>query len=235
MRNLKVSLLVGVVSLAAACGGGDGAKEGTTNPANAKTSVTQASTVNSQMGMSDSGGVSGAINAMTSANQGIVTGGAGRESELLGLIPSTLPKINTESATGTATCTPTGCTFMQYGDVGYSIDGSVNKSGDTLTFDLTEDFTTQMLHFQIDGSLTVTATSIDGEVHSKGNTSGSASGGYNVDWDIDVEYNAVQINAAGCPTSGSVHATSKYDVSAGGQSANGYNVQGTVTFDGTGC
>lgn len=233
MRNLKVSLLVGVVSLAAACGGSDGAKEGMTNPANARTSVTQAAGVNTQMGMSNGMGAASAVNSMSSASQGIVTGTQGRLGELQGLIPSLPTTIS--NATGTATCTPTGCTFEQYGDVGYVIDGSINKSGDTLTFDLTEDFSTQMLHFEIDGALTITATSIDGDFHSVGHTSGAQSGGYSVDWDIDVEYNAVMINAAGCPTSGSVHATSKYDVSAGGQSANGYNVQGTVTFDGTGC
>ncbi|HEY4176630.1 MAG TPA: hypothetical protein VGM90_07360 [Kofleriaceae bacterium] len=232
MRNLKSLFLVGVVSLAA-CGGSDGAKEGMTDPAMAKVSVTQAAGVNTQLGMSNGMGAAGAVSSLSTANQGIVTGGSARLGELQGLVPSLPTTI--ENATGTATCTATGCTFEQYGDIGYVIDGSINKSGDTLTFDLTEDFSSQMLHFDIDGMLTITATSIDGDFHSKGTTSGSQSGGYTVNWDIAVEYNAVQINAAGCPTSGSVHATSKYDVTAGGQSANGYNVQGTVTFDGTGC
>lgn len=236
MRNLKVSLLVAVVSLAACGGSGSDAKEVPANKDQAKASVTQVGTVNTQMSMSNAMGVSGGVQSMTAANQAIVQGSAARQGELLGMIP-TLPKMGTQHAEmGTATCTADGCTFTQYGDVGYLIDGTITKSGDTVTYNLTYDISSgQNLHFEIDGSLTLTATSIDGEVHTKGTTSGTESGGYNVKWDIDVQYNAVTLNAAGCPTGGSVHATSTYDVSAGGQSATGYNVQGTATFDGTGC
>jgi hypothetical protein len=225
---LNKSLFASLVVVVAACGGSD-APKGTVNTASARTSVDQVGTVNTSMMASNGDGAAAAVQAMTSAGQSIVTP-AGASGRLLGMLPPSFPKTDIHNATGTADCTPTGCTFTSYGDASYMINGTINKSGDTVTFDLTYDITGgQALSWSIDGSVTVTATSIDGEVHSHGETSGSESGGFTVTWDTQVQYNAITLDGAGCPTAGSVHATLGYDVS-GAQGGGSFDTQGTATF-----
>lgn len=207
------------------------------NGASARASVDSVGDVSAQMMASNGDMAANAVTVMTSNAQGIVTptNAAGRE--LVGLLPAHLPKPTLSSATtGTATCTPTSCTFDNYGNddpaSGFLIDGTLSRSGDTITFDLTYDVHsgTSTLHWDIEGSVAVTATSIDGNIHSKGETTGDQQGGFTVKWDVDVDYDAIQLDGAGCPVGGSITATSSYDVNAGGQSAQGYNVTGTATF-----
>lgn len=223
-KSVFASLLVAV----AACGGSD-APKGTVNTANARTSIDQVGTVNSSMMASNGDAAASAVQAMTSAGQAIVTP-SGQAGKLLGMLPSTFPKTGLHNLNGTAACTPTGCTFTGYGDASFTLDGTIAKSGDTVTFDLTYDITgSDPLHWTIDGSVTVTASSIDGDVHSHGTTSGSQSGGFSVTWDTQVEYNAVILDGTGCPTGGSVHAAMSYDVS-GAQGGGSFDTQGTATF-----
>lgn len=89
------------------------------------------------------------------------------------------------------------------------------------------------LKWDIDGKVTITATSIDGDVHSHGVTDiqgGSGAGAINVTWDTSVDYQAIQLDAQGCAIGGSVHAVVSYDVKAGNQSGGAFNVQGGATF-----
>jgi hypothetical protein len=232
--QLRSSFLL--VAVVAACGGGD-ADPGMVNGASARASVDSVGDVSAQMTASNGDLAANAVTVMTSNAQSIVTptGAAGRE--LVGLLPAHLPKPTLSSATtGTATCTPTSCTFDNYGSddptSGFTIDGTLSRSGDTITFDLTYDVhsASTTVHWDIDGNVTVTATSVDGNVHSKGETTGDEQGGFHVTWDVDVAYDAIQLDGAGCPVGGSITATSSYDVNAGGQSAQGYNVTGTATF-----
>lgn len=225
MRIIMASLAI--AATAAACGGSD-KDPGTVNPQSARTSIDQVGHVDAALAASDGAQAASAVAAMTAAGQGIVTPAAPQG--LIGLAPDHLPRPLVFSAqTGTANCTPTGCTFTNFGDDTpgntWKIDGTISKSGDTITFDLTYDVTSggTMVDWSIDGSVTVTPTSIDGTVNSSGTTNG---GGQNVSWDVSVHYDGVQLDGSGCPIGGSVTASTSYTV--GG--VNAYDVEGSVTF-----
>ncbi|HVV85851.1 MAG TPA: hypothetical protein VHE35_22485 [Kofleriaceae bacterium] len=218
---------VAIVALAA-CGGSD-PSPGTVNSQNARTSIDQVGQVNAALAASDGNMAASAVAAMTAAGQGIVSPSA-PAGRLEGLAPDHLPRsLVSSAATGTANCTAAGCTFDHFGDDtpgnGWTIDGSISKSGDTITFDLTYDVTSggATVDWSIDGSVTVTATSIDGSVHSKGTSSSGPAGG--VSWDVSVDYQNVQLDGSGCPIGGSIHASTAYDFAAGS-----YDVAGDVTF-----
>jgi hypothetical protein len=205
----------------AACGGGDDKAKGTVNTANATMSINQVIAVNASMMTSDGASAASAVQQMTSAGQSIVT-------------PSqSSPRTTGTSAatTGTAECTPTSCTFTNYGDdvAGWSIDGTITKSGDTTTFDLDYHVTSggMPLDWTIDGSITLTATSLDGRVHSHGVTTlqgGSGSPGGDLTWDTKVDYESIVLTE-GCATGGSIHAEVSYQYGAGS-----YAAQGDATF-----
>jgi len=236
----KIAIASILVVAAAACGE-DEPDKGTVNTTSAKASVENVGKVNSSMASSNGANAASAVQAMTQAGQSIVTP-SGQPSRLVGLLPETFPRPDLSSAvSGTAECTPTSCTFTNYGDdatsASWKINGTITKSGDTTTFDLDYDVTSAgtSLKWQIDGSLTITATSIDGSVHSHGVTNvtggtGGAPGQVNVTWDTDVDYQAIVLDAQGCATGGSVHAVVSYDVDAGGQSGGAFKVQGTAAF-----
>jgi hypothetical protein len=229
-------LIASLVVTAAACGGDDHDK-GTVNTASAKTSVEQVGKVNSAMAAGNGANAAAAVQAMTSASQSLVTpmGQPGRQ---LGLLPDTFPRGDlSQAVTGTAECTPSGCTFNSYGDdaAGWKINGSISKSGDTTTFDLTYDVSSAgtSLAWMIDGKLTITATSIDGEVHNNGRTKfegGSGTQGIDVTWDTSVDYQAIVLDAQGCATGGTVSAVVSYSVKTGGQSGGAFDVAGAATF-----
>lgn len=226
MRILMASLAI--AATAAACGGSD-KDPGTVNAQSARTSIDQVGAVNASLAASNGNQAASAVAAMTAAGQSIVTPSA--PAGLIGLAPERLPRPLVFSAqTGTANCTPTGCTFTNFGDDtpgnSWTIDGTISKSGDRITFDLTYDVTSggTTVDWSIDGSVTVTATSIDGTVNSSGTTNAGAGG--NVSWDVSVDYNNVQLDGTGCPIGGSVTASTSYTVA--GQNA--YDVEGTVTF-----
>jgi hypothetical protein len=238
MDNMRLTslALVSFVVATAACGGDDHAK-GTVNTQNAKASVENVGKVNAAMAAGNGANAASALQAMTASGQSMVTpaGQAGRQ---LGLLPDRFPRPEIANAvSGTAECTATGCTFTSYGDsaAGWLINGSVSRSGDTTTFDITYDVTSAgaSIQWAIDGSVTITATSVDGDVHSHGVTKvegGSNNPGVNVTWDTTVDYNAISLDAQGCATGGSVHAVVSYSVSAGGQGGGAFDVEGTATF-----
>jgi hypothetical protein len=229
-------LIASLVVAAAACGSDP--DKGTVNTASAKSSVEEMGKINASMTAGNGANAASALQAMTSAGQSIVTpkGQAGRQ---LGLLPESFPHPDlSQAVSGTAECTATGCTFTNYGDpASFQINGTVNKSGDTTTFDITYDVTSggTQLGWKIDGSVTLTATSIDGSVHSHGTTKvdGSMTGGQGtiqITWDTSVDYEAIALDAQGCATGGSVHAVVSYDVKAGSQGGGAFDVEGTAAF-----
>lgn len=227
MRSTLVATIATVTVALAACGSEK--SPGTVNPQNARTSLDQVGSVNAAVAASNGAMAASAVAAMTAAGQGIVTPAA-PAGRVVGLAPVELPRsLGSSATTGTAACTPTGCTFTHFGDDtpgnAWTIDGTISKAGDTLTFDLTYDVTSAgaTVAWTIDGAVTVTATSIDGAVHSTGTSSGGPAGG--VSWDVHVDYQAVQLDGSGCPIGGSIHASTAYDFAAGS-----YDVEGTVTF-----
>jgi hypothetical protein len=223
----KTSLLsLASLALVAACGGG-GHDKGTVNTTSARTSVDQVGAVSTTMTAMNGGGAAAAVQSMTSAGQSIVT--PAQAQRLIGLM-SDHEKGAILNATGTADCTPTMCTFTSYGDTGFTINGTISRSGDAHTFDLTYDIISAgtTLHWEIDGTVTVTASLVDGNVHSHGVTmvEGGSAAGVNVTWDVTVDYNDIARDAQGCPTGGSVHAVTAYSVNG----MTGFDVEGTATF-----
>ncbi|CAN5872008.1 hypothetical protein BH11MYX3_BH11MYX3_49140 [soil metagenome] len=235
MKNLAVASLV---VLAAACGGDDHDK-GTINTANAKASVENVGKINAAMASGNGANAAAAVQAMTSAGQSLVSPAGTPQGRLVGLLPESFPRSDLSRAvTGTADCTATACTFSNYGDnstgSSWLINGTVSKSGDTTSFDITYDVTSggTSVKWAIDGSVTITATSIDGNIHSHGVTdvaAGSGNQAVNVTWDTDVDYQAITLDAQGCATSGKVHAVVSYKVSSGGNGG-AYDVEGTAVF-----
>lgn len=231
--------LVSLALITGACGGDPEKEKGNVNGASARTSVDQVGGVSEALTASNGAGASSAVQAMTSASQSIVTPAQQMPSRI-GLIPPTFGKSDIlRAATGTAECTPSGCTFTNYGDDsptnGFLIDGTISRSGDTLTFDLSYDVKSPQasVDWTIDGSVTATATLIDGSLHTAGATSGQGGGGvgaFNVSWDIQVEYRDVVLDAQGCPTGGSIYAATTYELADAPQGAGGYAVEGTATF-----
>ena len=228
MRTSIVSFASVALLAVAACGGSD-KSPGTVNTQSARTSIDQVGAVNVAMTNSNGGQAAAAVSAMTAAGQSIVTPAA--PGALIGLAPADLPRpLFQSAATGTADCTPAGCTFTNFGDDApgnaWTIDGTISKAGDRITFDLTYDIASggTNVDWAIDGAVTVTATSIDGSVHSRGATSGGPGG--NVTWDVDVTYADLVLDGSGCPTGGSVTASTSYTVN--GMAA--FDVEGTVTY-----
>lgn len=231
----KLALIALVLS---ACGGDDAAK-GTVNTANAKASVENLGKVNSSMMAGNGMAAASAVQAMTSAGQSLVapSGQAGRQ---LGLLPASFPRPDIANAIGgTATCTADQCTFTGFGDDtpgnSWSIDGTIKHAGDTTTFNLDYQVNNSgaAIVWHIDGDVTVSATLIDGTVHSNGKTDVTAMNGnpsVNVTYDTTVDYNQITLDAQGCATGGDLHATVSYNVKAGGQSGGSYNVQGGAKF-----
>ncbi|MBL0220613.1 MAG: hypothetical protein IPQ07_42945 [Myxococcales bacterium] len=234
---MKKIALASLVVAAAACGG-DSHDKGTVNTASAKASVENVGKINAAMAAGNGANAAAAVQGLTSAGQSLVTPatGAGR---LVGLLPESFPKHDlSQAVTGTADCTPTGCTFTNFGDdaagSSWKINGSVSKTGDTTSFDLTYDVSSAgaTVKWAIDGAITITATSIDGSIHSHGVTdvaAGSASAGVNVTWDTAVDYDAITLDAQGCATAGTVHAVVSYSVKSGGNGG-AFDVEGSATF-----
>jgi len=227
MNKLALSAAI----LMAACGG-DSAKKGMVNTASATTSVQQVVQVGAALNSMNGDQAASAVQSMTSAGQSIVSPqGAGRELPV-GLLPDHFPKnLGGSATTGTAECTASGCTFTSYGDdvAGWSIDGTITKSGDTTTFDLDYHVTSggMPLDWTIDGTVTITATLIDGSVHSHGTTSlegGSGVPSGDLEWDTKVDYESIVITD-GCATGGSIHAEVSYKYAGQSQAS-----QGTATF-----
>jgi hypothetical protein len=224
-----------VGALLGACGGGDDSKDpGTVNPQSARSSIDQVGMVRASMMSSDGPGASSAVQLMTASAQSIVT----PMQQASRLVPwvRLLPPVRVDIArapTGTVMCTPTTCTFESYGDdsttAGYIVDGSISTSGDTYTFDVTYTIQTTMstLDWRITGPVTVTDTSVSGSIHSVGDTSGETMmGGYDVSWDVAVDYDEIMLDTTGCPVDGTVQAEASYTVN--GMAA--YDVAGEVAF-----
>ena len=236
---MKRILLASIMLAAAACGG-KSYDPGTVNTTQARASIDQIGAVSASMSSMNGAEAAGAVQAMTAASQGIVTPAA--QGRVQGLIPDFSNKDGgvLSALGGTAECSATACTFTNYGDdaAGWLINGTINNSGGTYTFDLTYDISSfgSTLKWTIDGSLTVTDTSIDGEINSSGKSTfegGGGAGSATINWDVSVDYRDVVLDPSGCPTGGSVYATTSYEVSSS-QGSGSYAVEGTATF-GPGC
>lgn len=228
---VMTSLVTGVA--AAACGGASQPSEGVVDMVAARTSVDQAGKIAAAMSAMNGRDVAVGVEAMMIAHHAVVTpsgnldarGGLRYPYLSVGVPPP-----------GNSVCTATSCAFTRYGFgmtyLSVSLDGTVTRSGDSLTFDVTYDLNGHLSSeaWTVDGALSVTADLIDGSVHSHGTGSREYAG---ITWDIVVDYRAITLDTQGCPIGGSLHVVTSYDVSQAAQqvgSPPGFEVQGTASF-----
>jgi len=230
--------LLASIALITACGGGDGppVQQGTVNTAGAQSSVESVHEILVAMEAADGQSAANAVMALTAAGQIVVSPVAPSPRALVGMVPRDWSaKSASPRLTGSAACTESGCTFVDLGDDtefgSYRINGSIQRTGDLLTFDLTYDLTLDSLvfHWDMDGRITVTPTLIDGEIHSNGNAEVTSEGeSYAVSWGFDVIYDRIVLDDGGCPIGGSLSATVAYELS--GATAGGYHAGGSLRF-----
>lgn len=228
---MKHSILVASIMLAA-CGGGEPTHKGMINSTGARTSVESVHDVFAALDSSDGALAADSVIALTAAGQVVVTPGQAREAPQ-GMLPMHWQRSKSiANVTGTATCTATGCVFDNYGDDGefgsYRINGSIQRSGDRLTFDLDYDITYEGLdfHWHMDGNVVANDRLIDGDVHSDGTARFTSDGRtYNIGWDFDIAYEMIGLDGGGCPVSGGLTATVAYE--SQGQS---YRAAGSIGF-----
>jgi hypothetical protein len=232
---MKQIILAAVITVGA-CGGGEPVHEGTVNPAGARMSVESMSDVFAALDGANGEDAANAIVALTAAGQIVVTPGQELALPPPAFMPSEWPRTKSRlPLTGSAECTESGCTFVDFGDDtpsgSYRINGSIQRTGDTLVFDLTYDITSSELvfHWRMDGSLTVTPSLIDGEIHSSGDARLTHEGeDYEVGWDFDIDYDRIGLDGTGCPVSGGLSATVAYSVS--GAQSGSYRAAASLRF-----
>lgn len=136
------------------------------------------------------------------------------------------------SLDGDCSCTATACTFDDCGDSQFSMSGSISRSGDTYSFDLTvvADSFGFSYTWAYSGSLTITPTLLSGSLEGSGDGvfDDQQGGQLTVSWGWSVDYNDVVLEA-GCPVGGSVDASVSYQAAAqGGQGS--FKGSGSVSF-----
>jgi len=227
MKQLSIASLVSLsfgVSLVG-CGGDGGGDPGTITPTTATASVGQTVELVSALDVADGTEASGSVLALIGINQGI-------------LLPNNVPGAKPAPAAapavaptlhGTATCDAGGCTFDHFGDdtSGYAweLTGTISIAGGDYVFaiDMTIDSSTEHLHWRMDGEMTVTPTSIDGEMRIVADgTTGTSS----VHWEVTVDYVDIVLDPTGCPISGRLDARSIFT----GDGTRVWDLEGFVTF-----
>ena len=228
-KKLALALSLGVF---AACGGDDDGSsvETTTNPVQATATVTQMNSFNTAFANADGPSAAFAAYGIGGAASSIVTPAAEGQARTIG------PAYASPEG---CVCDESGCTFTECGDEAgtWEINGSINKSGDTYTFDYTMAF--NQVGFQwnwsTEGELTISATLIDGDMSSDGDGVYDDGMGntYESSWSWDVGANSIELDGTGCAVGGSMDASVDYDGTVNGQSYS-YSGDATVTF-GPGC
>lgn len=235
MSNNISSSTVSIASILvalAACGGSDERDytRGTINNASAEAAIESISEVGAAIRNGNGEQSASGVLALAAAGQTLVipAGAGALQAPPIGLVPRSFGR----PVVGTATCDDTGCVYDNFGDDGeygsYRINGFIRHTGDTFAIDITFSVTSAEYTFDwtIDGSITVTPTLIDGEIHSHGASRGD---GAVVSWDVDLDYDAIGLDGSGCPISGRLAVQVAYDVS--GESGSGsFAAAGAMRF-----
>jgi len=145
---------------ATACGSDDPA-QGTVTTANAALVVNQLGGISASMSAMNGPQAFASFRELMYAGQSFVVPRDGSPPSR-GFFATTVPVM----ATGAAVCTATSCTFNGYGSFTLAIftterlDGTITRSGDTTTFDLTYSLANKLgnLAWTIGGSVATTAT-----------------------------------------------------------------------------
>jgi hypothetical protein len=233
MRGTELASLLFVFA-AAACGDHE---DSVMNMDSARTSVDQIGQISTGMSASNTDDVAGGVLSLLATSQAIVTPRNASDPPY-GLLPRSWPPFNA----GTGICSATACAFTSYEaeivlTETFTINGSITRDGDALTFDLTYGQVGKWgsMEWGLDGSVTHTATQLDGTMHGHG-TTGGAYTTLHVTWDVTVDFAAVTLDAQGCPVDGSVRGAIRYrddptvPVSEAEPRSPSFDVEGTLGF-----
>lgn len=230
MRTTGSLLMAAALSLAA-CGGDDsGGDTGNTqtNPATAGQSVTQTTEITAAIESGDGGSAAAAMFSLNGTASAIVT-----------LDPSAGARLvapDRRNLVGDCQCDSSGCQFTACGDDNgtFVVDGTIEISGDSYTFDLSMElaYIGQEWQWDYDGALTVTDTLLDGTLDGVGTgtfTNPQDQSTVEFDWSWGLEYNDVALDVVGCAIGGSVDAQVSYSVGGSGAAGN-FSGSGHVEF-----
>lgn len=204
----------------------------------ARASIDQVGYIVAAMSAMAGGDAASDVTSLMAAHQDLVTlpAAAGSPAGEVTAFSKLLPPMPT--ASGSAVCTAASCAFTTYGyTLGYDvfrIDGTVTHSGDLLVLHVSYEWSFKVqvdrMVWTLDGSIS-TAAGLDGSAHFHGAGSGISDG---VRWDTTIEYRAIKLDAQGCPTGGSLQATTSYFTPQPPQGQGGFAFQASTAF-GPGC
>jgi hypothetical protein len=228
-----------VVSVLAACGGGDSGPSytpGTVNTAVAGTTATSATGIRTAAQSTDGNSMAGATFGLHGAASSMVSPAAPRLAQIDDVMAAMSAGFKAAAdpanAAGDCICNANGCTFDQCGFGGdFLIDGTITISGDNYTFDmsLSGNYQGAVWSYDYTGALTISATLIDGTFTVDGNGTFSG-GGQTITYsqDVSVIFDNVTLDSSGCAVGGSV--TANISISVEGYEEGNYAVTGTATF-----
>jgi hypothetical protein len=245
----KTTKLAGALALfsvvAAGCGDDENVQKGTVNMAQARNSVTQASTLRAHVEANDGNKIANGVQTLNASASNIVTPAAGKALTVESDDP-VMAVVQAQMAAGSPECGPSSCKFNNFNVGGYALAGDINWTaagdGKRIKWDLTMKASSAaagaagvpaIAPFSLDysgkGDITVSATKLDGSFSTKATFATmaqgqSASGG----WEATVKYNGVALTN-GQPTGGTLYAKWKAYGSSGGQSSE-QAYEGTVDF-----
>lgn len=136
-------------------------------------------------------------------------------------------------------CSPAACMFSgscSGPDGTQELNGAVIRNGDTLEIDVVNSQAGHRANssIELDGSLQLTSVGLAGTVRVSGNAHARAG----ADFDVTLEYRAVALDSQGCPTGGSMVATSHYapnDAAPVSGYASAFDASTTVHFSAAAC
>lgn len=205
----------------------------------ARASIDQVLHIVAAMSAMTGGDAASDVTSLMAAHQDLVTpppaeGSPGGEvTPFSKLLPPPPP------ASGSAVCTAASCAFTTYGyTLGYDvfrIDGTVTHSGDLLVLHVSYEWSFKVqvdrMVWTLDGSIS-TVAGLDGSANFHATGSGISDG---VRWGTTIKYRAITLDAQGCPTGGSLQASTSYAPGASlGGGPPGFALQASTAF-GPGC
>jgi hypothetical protein len=247
----KLALTIGALAMLG-CGGGNSggidegpsAQEGTAEPSAINATVTEADGLNSALSAQNGEALAGAAVGLSGAAMEAVRPASGQKLTIQDAMTRTI--ADNTNTTGTKNCTPTGCTFDNFGDGNFTVSGSVTASDGMngakhIVWALSGKATdlggssqqVENLNFTFSwkGDLNASATSLDGAAGATWSGSGTAQGqSFSFDYGSIIKFQAITL-ANHCATGGSVFAKWWVSAQSGGQSQN-QAYQATHTFNG---
>jgi hypothetical protein len=223
-----------LVLCAAACGGNESDYETQTNPQYASLAIAQIAGIQNSVTAGSPDATSSAVMQLGAMAQNIIT--PKLDQQQLRIAPAVVPLV------GSCACDASGCQFdgCAADDGSWSIDGSIEVSSDSYSFDVsmtqhsaTDSFTSDT-DLTTTGEIVITADQIDGHVAGEVDTDiaitdedGTTTVSGWIDWDIDAAQ--ISLDANRCPVGGSLDASVDAEAASGGRDAD-YNGSGTVVF-----